>query len=93
MGLGRDRVPGRSEPALQGPASAPYTEGQHIGVLRVGGDVVWLGAWLRGAGPGQGQRAAGRQEGFQARRWQLGSRVAGRVERGDRFRSAVEVEA
>lgn len=80
MGPGRDRVPGRSEPALQGPVSALCTEGQHVGVLSVGGDMVWLGAWLHGAGTGPGQRRGGQ-------------RAAGREERGDRLSSAVEVEA
>lgn len=81
MGPRRDRVPGGSEPAPQGPVSALYTEGQHVGALSVGGDVVWFGAWLHGAGTGQGQRRGG------------GQRAAGRVKGGDRFRSAVEAEA
>lgn len=51
-----------------------------MGVLSVGGDMVWLGAWLHGAGTGPGQRRGGQ-------------RAAGREERGDRLSSAVEVEA
>lgn len=59
MRPGRDRVPGRSEPALQGPVSALCTEGQHVGVLSVGGDMVCLQHLPLG-----GHRQEGR-----ARRW------------------------
>lgn len=93
VGLGRDRVPGRSEPEFEGSASALQTNTEHWEVLSRSSDVgltQFLAARSRdraGAGAGrraEGGREAGRQEAGRGSRRCDGAGVSGGREGGER---------